>query len=374
MIGLIASLGVVGIGASSDAFRAISEVYTAAGGAKPRIDSNFEPRETDDEREDRVLTALDRPTMLAFDGWTLSQLLERLRDEYGIVAAIDRAACEETVLDGSTKLAFRANDRPLRHALRVCLTKVGLDYRIEHGLMVVTSPEQVEAATSLRIYEIDDLVAAEGAAFDGDRFLSMLVGHCEKTSWSEYGGPGNCALIRNRTLVVTNRERTHDAVRDLLARLRAANASAPVGPPHDDELVRRVYRVWTSETVDLTVWPTLRPITSSIRLPAHHEASSSCIVNPPKRVPAPRRVVAPPEELATLVTKLILPTSRRADGPTIQAGQGVVIVRHTRAGQREVERFLYQLGVLFPESYQPAAPPIPVVGRRDHNVEKSMRH
>ncbi len=188
----------------------------------------------------------------------LDDVLEYLAKAAGVQMYVDRRALEDLgVVAKEAQVTMNLKDVPAEMVLRLVLRQYGLAYMLDNGVVIVTTPEEVEQSLEIRVYAVGDLVqppskpaavefdpgrpsypgpagaaigAALGASSHVSELMDLITSTVEPTSWEEVGGPATIRDYRG-ALVIAQTYQGHRKVEKLLEGLREAIAkqAAPSG-------------------------------------------------------------------------------------------------------------------------------------------------
>jgi hypothetical protein len=148
---------------------------------------------------------------------------------------------EKSLTDGGvnidTPVTRQLRAIPLESILTLLLDELELDYMVREGVILISTPEDIEAPDRMetRVYPVKDLVVfraarrrdvSSGGGAQGERLdFTQLVDLIETTiapeSWSSVGGPGAISVFDNaEAIVVSTTCRSHREIEGLLATLR----------------------------------------------------------------------------------------------------------------------------------------------------------
>jgi hypothetical protein len=162
-----------------------------------------------------------------------------------------------------------------------------------------------------RVYPVGDLIGSTpDGADDNQRYddvIETISSTVAPSSWTPAGGNGAISSAPvAKALIISQTAEVHKACVKLLADLRAVHHPEAPTKPNPDEYVMRTYR-----------------------LAQNFKCDEKC--------------------LAT-IRGAIAPKTWGPDGGFIAELNGQMVVRQTRAVQKDVEGFLEELGILFPKN------------------------
>jgi hypothetical protein len=209
----------------------------AAGAASPAAspapwpDGRVFFRQSESER--RIRAALDRPARFEFHDAPWSEVASWLEKTYELPVRVDLSAIAALESSSETRPADGVgDDRPLGVALRRLLARGDRAFVVKHGSLVITSKVAAETETSLRLYQVHDLVVGPDdptAAYpEFDDLIHEVQLRCGKETWRGFSGSqGECRPIEAPgvlALAIVNTEEIHEKVVSFLAMLRIARS------------------------------------------------------------------------------------------------------------------------------------------------------
>lgn len=193
----------------------------------------------------------------------LDEVLDYLAKAAEVQMYVDRRALDEKKIDpASAPVTINLKDIPAEMALRLVLRQHGLAHMLDHGVVIVTTPDEMARSLEIQVYSISDLVqppsrpapAEAGPAglpgafgYEGPggyrhaemapqsrvtALIDLITSTVDPESWNEVGGPANICEYRG-ALVIAQTYQGHRKVERLLKGLREALAKqpAPSAPP-----------------------------------------------------------------------------------------------------------------------------------------------
>ena len=186
--------------------------------------------------------ALDSPTQMEFIDAPLCDVIEFLKDYHGIEIQLDRRATEDVGITADTPITTNLKGISLRAALNLLLRYHSLTSTIQDEVLLITTPEEAECRLKTKVLDVADLVVCqdhEGQLWDDyDTLIEMITRTVFPSSWDEVGGPASIAPANMGTakaIVISQTDRAHDEIAEVLAKIRAIAAKTPdAGPPQRD--------------------------------------------------------------------------------------------------------------------------------------------
>ena len=216
----------------------------------------------------QTLAKLDASIDAQFIDTPLQDFLDYLADAVEVQFYVDERALSDKGLTDDDLITIDLKEVPAEMVLRLMLRQLDLAYMLDHGVVIITTPERAENNLDTRVYRIDDLVRIPAAperatptdvTFDDrdaiihlvqpggvrqpakkmpldevDVLIELITSTIKPESWIDMGGGASIAPYRG-TLVISQTELAHRKVEKLLDDLREAiNPDFPVRPAGDN--------------------------------------------------------------------------------------------------------------------------------------------
>ena len=219
--------------------------------------------ETKPEKEDpnsQTLTKLESLGRAEFMETPLQDVLDMFAEMTKVQMYVDHRALNDVEVTGQEPVTMNLMDLPVEMLLRLVLRQLDLDYMLEHGVVIITTPEEVERNLDIQVYRVDDLVegpsARQTATFYGagaystgetefdqedtedggypryergggtlkarynvEALIGLITTTVHPESWENVGGPATIEEFRG-ALVVSQTLRGHRQIEKLLEGLR----------------------------------------------------------------------------------------------------------------------------------------------------------
>lgn len=207
--------------------------------------------EMDGELSDQVRAKLVKRVDVEFMETPLGDALTFLAEKAGVQIYLKRRALDDVGITPLDPVTFNLAQIPIDMALDLMLDELQLDYTIDRGIVVVSTPEDIEMNLQVAVYNVRDLLAdlpslkcktverpfkgeAAGISAGGgvqcqasadqliepaDQLITTIVATIEPTTWDEVGGPGSISMF-GQVLVVQQTRSVHDKIADLLRKIR----------------------------------------------------------------------------------------------------------------------------------------------------------
>jgi general secretion pathway protein D len=209
-----------------------------------------------EQANDQAQAKLRKPINIDCPGEPLLYAVSDVANSAGVQVYFDVAAIEEAEIDLMQPAVIILDDVPAEMILRLLLSQKGLAYKLDHGVVVATTPAALAGELDIRVYGISDLVqpdeqteAEETASEDDeddtnpadqavlglpeeshtaglepshlDELIDLIISTVEPKTWNRMGGPATIGEYRG-TLVISQTADGHDKVKEMLQGLRAA--------------------------------------------------------------------------------------------------------------------------------------------------------
>ncbi len=170
---------------------------------------------------------LSKPLVAQFEEAPLADVLAFIENYLDVEIYVDQRMLANfgATLDATVNLRLR--QAPAEMVLELVLQQSNLAYYVRSGVIVVTTPDVVQATLTTRVYPVSDLATPPDVSGSLSDLIQRTVA---PRSWEDYGGDGTIRGFRG-TLVVTQNAVVHRQIEDLLRQLRTATAAARDGEP-----------------------------------------------------------------------------------------------------------------------------------------------
>ena len=109
-------------------------------------------------KEQRILDALEADVDLDYPETPLKEVIEDLKERFGIPIVLATKKLEEAAINLETPVTVNFKQISLRAGLRNMLGDLGLTYLIKDEVMQITTPEDAGAQLITKVYRVGDLV------------------------------------------------------------------------------------------------------------------------------------------------------------------------------------------------------------------------
>lgn len=191
----------------------------AAEPARPA--TGFFPGSSPAER--KIYDALDNQTSVSFRDTPMHDVLSFMQQQHQINLVIDRSSIEQAGIARDQVVSLELSGIRLRTALRIILSEFKLDFVVRDDALFVTSALRAEQWLTTRTYPVRDLIYGHGDSWEQ---LMTAVEAAAGTEWKSADnrtGGSMAPVPEVGALVVTQNDRGHEAVVDLLNSLRRAD-------------------------------------------------------------------------------------------------------------------------------------------------------
>lgn len=199
---------------------------------------------TFEDAAQRLKHELDKPTSMEFVEQPLKDVVLFLQEQHAMPIFLCIKKLEEASVSPDSPITKNLKGIRLRTALELMLKDLELTYVEKDGILLITTPEDVENTLLIQVYNCQDLLAGKagsaakegegefGGSASGSRgraesLISLITTNVDSQSWTVTGGPGSISEY-NGLIVVTQTTQTHRKIERTLDMLReAAGLEAP---------------------------------------------------------------------------------------------------------------------------------------------------
>jgi RNA polymerase sigma factor (sigma-70 family) len=140
----------------------VPQAIEARNGLRP---GNFErPEPKEDPNVLAIESKLNQRASMNIEKQPLSGAVSYLQNYSGLNIVLDPKALSDQGVTASSPVSLSVNQVPLKSALKLLLRPLGLTYKIEDHVVLITSPSDVRFTTYTKTYYVGDLVPPWGAA------------------------------------------------------------------------------------------------------------------------------------------------------------------------------------------------------------------
>lgn len=312
----------------------------------------------------RIEKALAAPAALEFIETPLSEVVDWLKEQHKIPIEFDRKAMADVGIGTDTPVTRNLRDVSLAAILRRMLKDLDLTFVIRDDVLLLTTPEEMGAKLSTRVYPVFDLVAESfGRRGTGEnKAIGMGIGG---GGVSPAPAPPPVPVVRmppRRASVLENDPIGDDmALEDALSETIRPNEWDRVGGPSSLRLhpASRALVITTTDEVHAEIEDHFAKIRAQTPIP--RKMSQEMLDEYDRQVishvfflagDSPQRPMPDAKEVADAIRASVAPDAWKTPGNSLLAIRGRVRVVAPRKTVRAVDKLLRELDVLF----QPPTP------------------
>ena len=260
-------------------------------------------------------------------GWEFAEtpfhdFVNEIQGEYGIPIQFDYAALGEIGVNTDEPVTISIKNVSLRSALRLVLKRVQLTYVITDEVVLITTPDAAEANLKVCVYDVSDVIGKGNDQLDA--LVDAIRSCVARDTWAKDDGDGPAIrVVQPNLLVISHSTGVQEEVRELLDSVRklrhAGGGTSEISGEGGSgtnaaQVVTRSYMLQLNPTND---------------------------------------VQAMQSQVRELITRAL--PKETWDGE-LSDGEGAmltvfhdrIVVRHTAAVQRKVEKLLHDSGIAAP--------------------------
>ncbi len=162
----------------------------------------------------------------------LDDVLRRIADKAGLTLQIEETRLKETGVSASQAITLQLPEASIGRVLdSVCRSLHAdwqqVDWTVTDGVLLVSSDSAIGKRTSVVIYDCRDLVQDDelGVDFSSDVLADVIRDLIDFNGWRDNGGETGSLTTLDGNLVITNTDRNHRDIRQLLAALRQGDGA-----------------------------------------------------------------------------------------------------------------------------------------------------
>ncbi|HUT94053.1 MAG TPA: sigma-70 family RNA polymerase sigma factor [Thermoguttaceae bacterium] len=157
---------------------------------------------------------------------SVEQFAQVLREQLGVPVVVDRRALADVGIAIDTEIEVDLPEKGLaaRSVLRLVFDQYDLEYVITDEVLLITTPEEAENRLETLVYSTREL------RIPAEELSQIITQTVAPESWDGVGGPGTVRVLPEESsgLVVSQTQRVHERIADLLEQLRRnTGAAAP---------------------------------------------------------------------------------------------------------------------------------------------------
>jgi hypothetical protein len=199
-----------------------------------------------EKAEEATRQKLEKKISVNFIDQPLSSCMEQIEEATGAQVFIDKKSLEDMGVNPEQSINFELKEVLAKFILKTMLEQLDLAYRIDHGVLIVTSTDGAREQLCIRMYDVNDLINVKNSTTYQPKSSTkqaggrpQSAGRSRKTpvtafdlhlcylitqmvapeGWADSGGTGSLAIY-NGVLVVCQNEEGHREVESLLDQLR----------------------------------------------------------------------------------------------------------------------------------------------------------
>ncbi|HVC96081.1 MAG TPA: hypothetical protein VND64_20530 [Pirellulales bacterium] len=185
---------------------------------------------------------------------TLGALIDAIREKSSVQVLLDEKAVAEAGASAESEVpTLRLAGVTLAAALTRFLQPMELTWIVRDDVLCVTSESEAESSVVTKVYPTGGLFgSAPGGTTQHARLKDVITTTIVPAGWDEVGGPGTIS-VAPQLLVISQTRVAHEAIDDLLSKLRATSklAAAGTGRPPAEPVRQVVYRIVGVSSSDL---------------------------------------------------------------------------------------------------------------------------
>jgi len=164
---------------------------------------------------------------------SILELLDAFEKKLGVPFGVDKQtlADEGVVLENLPPFSMSSRGLPAMRAIRRILSRPQLDFVIEGGEVMISTPVKCGEQLQLRQYPVADLVVARlwnGIDLQQLELSNLLQSTVEPDTWEEVGGPGSLRYEpTSMSLLVRQSQPVHEEIEGMLRMLRKERQRLP---------------------------------------------------------------------------------------------------------------------------------------------------
>ena len=110
--------------------------------------------------EEAILKKLEEPTTFNFAQVPLPKVIEFIRDKHHMPVLLDAKAVADMGVKADEPITISVADIPLRSAIELALSDLGLTWMIGHDVLLITSQEKSKSSDFMvvKYYDVSDLL------------------------------------------------------------------------------------------------------------------------------------------------------------------------------------------------------------------------
>lgn len=155
---------------------------------------------------------------LRFDKIPLQEVLDQVRGTFGAQCHLDPRSFSDEDASLTTPISFERNGIPLENGLDLILSELGLEYRLRHGVLIVSRKPDLEYWLETRVYSVDSRKSS------AKKLITLMERSVDPDSWSDRGGDANASRCNN-AIVICQTVENHERIRRRFANVLEGGAT-----------------------------------------------------------------------------------------------------------------------------------------------------
>lgn len=191
-----------------------------------------------DRLEAKIEAALEETTSLQFLEQPLGDITQFLEDRHKIEVQLDAQALDTAGVNTDSPVTIDVEGITLRSALDLMLRTLELTWCIRDGVLLVTTPEEVENELVTEVYDVQRFLYVMDKNGQRKRFteplLDAVMSHVAPTTWTDVGGVGaidvlgESAVVSQTWDIQREVDQTFAAMEMALAQYQQGRFDAPI--------------------------------------------------------------------------------------------------------------------------------------------------
>jgi hypothetical protein len=178
-------------------------------------------------KEKAIQDRLCKPISLSFNDAPLREAINAIAIQSGVEVVPDMRAFQDAKVSIDAPVSGSVDNINMKNALNILLRPMRLQWIIEDEVLKITTEERTMGAPIRITYNVRDLVdmppavAGQKPRNIGAELTELIQTTIAKSSWEQNGGRATIRfLAKEKKLVVTQNQETHEEIQLLLATLR----------------------------------------------------------------------------------------------------------------------------------------------------------
>jgi hypothetical protein len=160
----------------------------------------------DAERDRATREKLAKPGEAEFVEQPLPDVLDYFKDCCKVQIYVKRRSVEEQGIDpGTAKVTFSMKGVPMSRILQLILDNFKLDYMIQDGIVIISTPEDLEGQTITKVYNLQHYLGVTPSTQEVRNLIQVITETVLPQSWDEQGGPGSIQSLESPKIGVKSR-------------------------------------------------------------------------------------------------------------------------------------------------------------------------